>query len=207
MVKRNNNMKKLKAGYLFPEINKRKNEFMKNNPDAKIISLGIGDTTEPLTPYITKKFTEAANGLGTNEGYSGYGAEQGMNALREKIAEKLYDSALFKLNLKYARHLNADKIFILSAKYGLVELDREIEPYEKTLNKMSDSEVRVWALDVLSELNKISNLKKDEFIFLAGKRYRKYLINDIENFKVPMRGMGIGKQLKWLKERIKNGDV
>ena len=91
MVKRNVNMEKLKAGYLFPEINKRKNEFLKNNPDAKIISLGIGDTTEPLTPYITKKLVEASDGLGNREGYSGYGAEQGMSELREKIASKLYN--------------------------------------------------------------------------------------------------------------------
>lgn len=94
MVKRNENMTKLKAGYLFPEINKRKNEFIKNNPDAKLISLGIGDTTEPLTPYITKKITEAASGLGTENGYSGYGAEQGMNPLREKIAKELYNGMI-----------------------------------------------------------------------------------------------------------------
>ncbi|OVE75123.1 LL-diaminopimelate aminotransferase [archaeon D22] len=90
MVKRNKNMGKLKAGYLFPEIGRRRREFQEKNPDAKIISLGIGDTTEPLSPFITEKFKEAAEGLGTSQGYSGYGAEQGMTKLRELIAEKLY---------------------------------------------------------------------------------------------------------------------
>ncbi|MBU0471603.1 MAG: LL-diaminopimelate aminotransferase [Nanoarchaeota archaeon] len=90
MVLRNKNIAKLQAGYLFPEINRRKNKLLEENPDAKIISLGIGNTTKPLTPYITKALKEAAESLGTAEGYSGYGDEQGMTALREKIAEQLY---------------------------------------------------------------------------------------------------------------------
>ena len=44
-VARNPNMAKLQAGYLFPEINRIKNAHLAANPDAKIISLGIGDTT------------------------------------------------------------------------------------------------------------------------------------------------------------------
>ncbi len=90
MVKRNKNLAKLQAGYLFPEITRRKQEFLKNNPDAKIISLGIGDTTEPLTPSITQSLKNAAEGMGTTEGYSGYGAEQGVQTLREAISETLY---------------------------------------------------------------------------------------------------------------------
>ena len=50
MVKRNENIAKLPGGYLFPEINRRKQEFLKKNPTAKVISLGIGNTTEPVTP-------------------------------------------------------------------------------------------------------------------------------------------------------------
>lgn len=92
MVVRNNNLARLQAGYLFPEINRRKNEFLKENPDAKIISLGIGNTTEPLLPYITEGLIRASYGLKTREGYSGYGDEQGMKELRKKIAERLYDS-------------------------------------------------------------------------------------------------------------------
>ena len=57
---------------------------------AQIISLGIGDTTEPIPAVITDALTRAAKGLGTLEGYSGYGAEQGRADLRKKIAEKVY---------------------------------------------------------------------------------------------------------------------
>ena len=90
MVKRNENMAKLVAGYLFPEINRRKNEYLQNNPDAKIISLGIGNTTEPLTPTILKGLQDKVQGMGTKEGYSGYGDEQGLTQLRELIAQKFY---------------------------------------------------------------------------------------------------------------------
>lgn len=90
MVKRNSNLAKLQSGYLFPEINRRKTAVMEKNPQAKIISLGIGNTTEPLTPHITDGLRKAAAGMGTPAGYSGYGDEQGFSELRAKIAEKLY---------------------------------------------------------------------------------------------------------------------
>ncbi|MFC1769378.1 LL-diaminopimelate aminotransferase [Nanoarchaeota archaeon] len=94
MVKRNPNMAKLQGGYLFPEINKRKKALLEKNPDAKIISLGIGNTTEPITPYITEALTKAASGMGNFKGYSGYGDEQGMSELRKKIADTLYKGKL-----------------------------------------------------------------------------------------------------------------
>lgn len=89
-VPRNVNFGKLKAGYLFPEIAKRRNAHQEANPDAKIISLGIGDTTEPLTPTIAKAMSDAALAMGTREGYSGYQLEAGRPELRKLIAEKLY---------------------------------------------------------------------------------------------------------------------
>ena len=90
MVKRNKNMAKLVAGYLFPEINRRKSEFLKKNPDAKIISLGIGNTTEPITPHVLAGLQNEVVALGTRDGYSGYGDEQGITKFRQLIAEKLY---------------------------------------------------------------------------------------------------------------------
>ena len=90
-VKRNPNLAKLGAGYLFPEIGRRRREHQEKNPDAKIISLGIGDTTEPIPKVITDALQGAAAGLNTKEGYSGYGAEQGMGGLRDKLASRFYD--------------------------------------------------------------------------------------------------------------------
>jgi LL-diaminopimelate aminotransferase len=90
MLKRNSGLSNLTAGYLFPEIARRRREFQASHPDAKIISLGIGNTTEPLTPHIDEGLVEGARRLGTKEGYSGYGDEQGLTALRERIASVLY---------------------------------------------------------------------------------------------------------------------
>jgi len=101
MVKRNPNLAKLQAGYLFPEINRRKQEALKRNPGAKIISLGIGNTTEPLTPHVVAGLTQAVADLGTRERYSGYGDEQGLTELREKIATTLYQSLV-----------EADEVFV-----------------------------------------------------------------------------------------------
>lgn len=70
-VSRNPNFAKLQAGYLFPEIARRRRAHADARPDAKIISLGIGDTTEPIPPFIAAAMRDAAAGLGTHEGYSG----------------------------------------------------------------------------------------------------------------------------------------
>lgn len=124
---------------------------------------------------------------------------------RKTKARDLYISPFFKKNLRYARFLNPDKIFILSAKYGLLKLDEVIGPYDKTLNKMPSKEVKEWANSVLNQLRKVSNLNEDEFTFLAGNNYRKFLLPHIKHYEIPMEGLAIGKQLKWLKERVENG--
>lgn len=90
MIKRNTGFSNLTAGYLFPEVARRRREYAAGHPDAKIISLGIGNTTEPLSPHIVKAMSDYALALSTSEGYSGYGDEQGNSALRSKIAEVFY---------------------------------------------------------------------------------------------------------------------
>ncbi|MBR1640372.1 MAG: LL-diaminopimelate aminotransferase [Treponema sp.] len=90
MINRNSGLENLTAGYLFPEVARRRREYLASHPDAKIISLGIGNTTEPLPEYIAKKMSDYVLGLATKEGYSGYGDEQGLTALREKIAQVFY---------------------------------------------------------------------------------------------------------------------
>jgi len=91
-VTRNPNFAKLAGGYLFPEIGRRRTAYLAENPEMadRIISLGIGDTTQPIPEHILKGLVGSAAKLGTTEGYSGYGAEQGMGDLRAKIADKLY---------------------------------------------------------------------------------------------------------------------
>ncbi|HZK19819.1 MAG TPA: LL-diaminopimelate aminotransferase [Treponemataceae bacterium] len=94
MIKRNPAFANLKAGYLFPEIAKRRREFSAAHPDNKIISLGIGNTTEPLTAHIAEAMSDYIASMQTTDGYSGYGDEQGLTALREKIASVLYNNTV-----------------------------------------------------------------------------------------------------------------
>jgi hypothetical protein len=113
-------------------------------------------------------------------------------------ASDLYDSPLFRGNMRYAKCLRPDSIFILSAKHGLLELNREIESYNATLNEMPSYQVKEWANMVIQELKKHANLQKDHFILLAGERYRKYLLPHLTSHEIPMQGMSIGKQLQFL---------
>jgi len=86
MVRRNVNFTRLHPVYLFADIAKQKAAFLLKNPHAQLISLGIGDTTEPIVQTVDQKLVEKAQALGTMRGYSGYGPEQGDPLLREKIA-------------------------------------------------------------------------------------------------------------------------
>ena len=119
---------------------------------------------------------------------------------KRAIARDLYISTLFRLNLKYAETLKPCRILILSAKYGLLELNQEVEPYEQTLNNMRVSEVNHWASQVLQQIKSISSVEEAEYIFLAGERYRKYLIPHMRFVQIPLKGYRIGEQLSKLKE-------
>ena len=49
---------------------------------------------EPIPDHILSGLVGGASKLGTKEGYSGYGAEQGNNELRSKIASVLYNDLI-----------------------------------------------------------------------------------------------------------------
>lgn len=119
-------------------------------------------------------------------------------------AEELYVSDLFKKSLAYAKSLRPRTIYILSAKYGLLKLDKTIEPYEQTLNTMKDREIREWSQKVLIQMQKAKiDFKKDEAVFLAGAKYRKYLMPHFAHAQAPLSKLGIGRQLAHLKNEIK----
>ena len=56
-------------------------------------------------------------------------------------AGNMYKSSLFILRKRYAKDvLGCDKIYILSAKYGLIEENEIIEPYDTKLDTLSEEE-------------------------------------------------------------------
>lgn len=90
MININENFLNLQDSYLFSTIAKKVAEFQKNNPDKRIIKLGIGDVTRPIVPAVLEAMHKAVDELGNPETFRGYGPEQGYEFLREKIAENDY---------------------------------------------------------------------------------------------------------------------
>jgi len=91
MARINANYNKLAAGYLFPEIARRTSQFVEDNPGVKVMRLGIGDTTEPLTGAVITGLHEGVDRLSKPDTYSGYGDGEGDLDLREAIAAKYAD--------------------------------------------------------------------------------------------------------------------
>ena len=115
-------------------------------------------------------------------------------------AKEMYTSPLFKGAYKYAQKMQADKIFILSAKYGLLHENYIIQPYNETLKTKHKQEIYEWSNRVLSQLTKVVDIQKDMFVFLAGEKYRKYLLPRLNNYDIPLQCLSIGKQLAFYKE-------
>lgn len=90
MIKINENYLKLQDSYLFSTIAKKVEAFVKQNPDKKVIKLGIGDVTLPLASSCVTAMKNAADEMGKKETFRGYGPEQGYDFLREKIVEFEY---------------------------------------------------------------------------------------------------------------------
>ena len=100
----NDHFLKLPNNYLFSDIAARVNAFRAMNPKADIISMGIGDVTQPLCPAVTEAMHRAVDELGTAEGFRGYGPEQGYDFLREAILKNDF--------LPRGIHLDLDEIFV-----------------------------------------------------------------------------------------------
>jgi len=89
----NENYLKLQAGYLFPEIGRRRRAFQQANPKAKIISMGIGDVTQPLAPSVTEAMKKAVEEMGRKETFRGYDdGGIGYEFLREAVSENDFKS-------------------------------------------------------------------------------------------------------------------
>ncbi len=104
MFKINRNYANLKESYLFTDIAKKVSAYSAQNPDKKLIKMGIGDVTKPLIPEVVEAMKLASTEMGSKETFRGYGPEQGYAFLREKIAAYY----LTQMNVK----LDADEIFV-----------------------------------------------------------------------------------------------
>jgi len=114
-------------------------------------------------------------------------------AVRSK-AKYIYKGSVFKASLEYAKFLGIKDVYVLSAKHGLLHLDHEIDPYEKTLNKMRKLERTLWASKVIDQLNRICDIEDTEFTIIAGIRYREFILNSLKFYRIPLDGITQFKQ-------------
>jgi cytoplasmic iron level regulating protein YaaA (DUF328/UPF0246 family) len=124
----------------------------------------------------------------------------------KSMAKDLYVGELFKKARKYTEK-NHDYWFILSALHGLLDPDKSIDPYDKTLLKATKNESIEWAEQVFEAIKNKYDTDTTIYIY-AGSAYRKYLQPLLEQdgyaVFVPMQGLGIGQQLAWLKNKMES---
>ena len=114
---------------------------------------------------------------------------------RAAPARDLYQGQAFKFSLAAAERVGADAV-ILSALHGLVELDQVLEPYNCTLADMDKAGRAQWAYWTNKALqNRIAPSQR--VVVLAGSNYAAACGGF--NAELPLRGQGIGQQLKTLK--------
>ena len=65
----NENFLELQDSYLFSTIAKKVAKFTEENPDKKVIKLGIGDVTRPIVPACIEAMHKAVDEVGTAEGF------------------------------------------------------------------------------------------------------------------------------------------
>ncbi len=123
-------------------------------------------------------------------------------------AKDMYVGCLFVKALQYARTLNADRIYVLSAKYRLLSLDDEISPYNETLNKKTSKEIEEWSQIVVNRMKEEGiDPYKDELIFLCGVKYYRYILKNLgkpSNVVLPYKDCkGIGYILQFLNNKLK----
>ena len=85
-IRINENFLLLPESYLFSEVARRVKEFQEENPDVKVIRMGIGDVTRPLCKAAIEAMHRAVDDEADTATFHGYGPEQGYSFLRDKIA-------------------------------------------------------------------------------------------------------------------------
>ena len=103
-MKINNHYMNLASNYLFADIAKKVQAFKAENPEAEVISLGIGDVTQPLCPAVVEALHKAADEMGQSATFRGYGPERGYDFLRNAIVENDYRAR--------GIDIDADEVFV-----------------------------------------------------------------------------------------------
>lgn len=165
MIAINENFLNLEQSYLFSEIAKRVEKYKIENPDKKVIKLGIGDVTMPIVPAVLEAMHKAVDEIGTKEGFKGYGPEQGYEFLRKVIVEndyKIRGAEIEKDEVFVSDGAKCDcgNIVDIFGKDNKVAITNPVYPVYLDTNIMSGR--KVIYLPVTAENNFIPELPKEK---------------------------------------------
>ena len=168
----NENFLELQDSYLFSTIAKKVAKFTEENPDKKVIKLGIGDVTRPIVPVCLEAMHKAVDEIGTPEGFKGYGPEQGYEFLRKAIVENDYKArgveiAEDEIFVSDGAKCDCGNIVDIFAKENKVAITDPVYPVYLDTNVMSGREI-VY-LPVTAENNFVPELPKErvDMIYLC----------------------------------------
>ena len=136
MVKVNDNYLKLPGSYLFSTIGKKVNAYAAANPDKKIIRLGIGDVTRPLTPAIISALHGAVDEMADEKTFRGYAPDLGYEFLRAAIAENDYRAR--------GCQIDADEILSPTGQSAIPAISRKFLPWTIRLRSATPSTRCMW---------------------------------------------------------------
>ena len=104
MIKINEHYAEIGNNYLFAEVARRVREYKQNHPDKKVISLGIGDVTEPIAPAVIEAIHRATEEMSKHETMRGYAPDYGYDFLIKAILKNDFTDR--------GIHVEADEIFV-----------------------------------------------------------------------------------------------
>ena len=105
MIKPNMNYANLKDSYLFYNIAQKTKAYLAENPDKKLLRLGIGDVSLPLCEAVINELHNAVDDQAAKESFHGYMPECGAPFLREAIADYYKNRGVV---------LSSDEVFVSS---------------------------------------------------------------------------------------------
>ena len=165
MIFINENFLKLEDSYLFSTIAKKVAEFQNNNPEKKIIKLGIGDVTKPIVPAVIEAMHKAVDEMGTSEGFRGYGPEQGYEFLRKAIIENEYKDLGIELDeifVSDGAKCDCGNIVDIFGENNKVAITDPVYPVYVDTNIMSGKKENIVYLPVLEQNNFVPELPKQK---------------------------------------------
>ena len=153
----NEHFLKLPNNYLFADIAKKVSAFKVSHPKADVISLGIGDVTQPLCPAVLEAMHKAVDEMASKDTFRGYGPEQGYQFLREAIVKNDF--------VARGIHLDPSEIFVNDGAKSdtgnfqeLVRWDNSIGVTDPIYPVYIDSNVMIGRAGELGDDGKWSNV-------------------------------------------------